>query len=699
MRHLLLLCLLFFTNLISFAQDFQLKNRLYELESAVISGDRGALEKLAANLDDTTRVIEMLGYHVIDTKVRNITMRILEENCLFTNEEFLFDSSITAASFLQFLRRNPVAFDSLTQMFLITPLSQLAIPYQLKILPEAEVKQAGKNLMLPPYPDWYPAAVIDTLLYKKNAAVLLRLAAAWFHSRSRFNRYSYHDKEMLAYIKRLTHLDIGVPDEDGSYTFLYERDYSAVAKRNLLTYFVHHYRDYVWDDKSGFFVNIREYPQIKSVAETLFPVLRSEDDSLALDAFRRLSEMDTGIVTAMSREYEKSFMQANFELPTFPFRFLPVLAQLTSYCRDNGFVYRAEGWLADALKQLETDIPFSERYRLEDLIISKLTPEEVTAVEYFGLLKNYFAETFSLGRILDKFYSRHLDQIAGDPRLLTLYLKKACLFKQLRIIGICNKYLRKFAQCTPEVVEKLRQLRQSSNDSIIRQQCQQALALHHNWLEPRIAGFRSWSGHEEDKLPNYTAAYKKIQATIKDKDKRRIAIQTLTGKISYRQLGEAIRILQKDTSMSLYDRFHFIESDFGFAIKLSEDSINRFLVNYLQKSEYELCKHYLLQMGLPCFNDKGSLDLPAAYEILKYDVVDGFVGGGGGRRDDGVYLVIKLLQLQFKTRWEFPAKACNWKGSYACDCTDEATVWRYYLRDRKLVDPDNNEPISISTNY
>jgi hypothetical protein len=96
-----------------------------------------------------------------------------------------------------------------------------------------------------------------------------------------------------------------------------------------------------------------------------------------------------------------------------------------------------------------------------------------------------------------------------------------------------------------------------------------------------------------------------------------------------------------------------------------------------------------------CLDNSGNLNYTGVYDILKYNIIDAFVGGGGGKNDDGVYLTIKLLEIKFKTTLGFPKKRCNWQGMWGCDCTDRARAWRKFLTEKKLVLPDT-EPVSIS---
>jgi hypothetical protein len=672
---------------------------LYKLEDRIIAGDIEALKEISKYIDDTTFVQEFLGYHNYPNTAQGVGFRILEENCLFTDQEIKFDSSITSAKFLKLLNNEKVSFDEITGMFLITELDKRVTSYQLKELSEIDIKRIDTTLIKPPYPDWYYESQIESFLITKNPEVLMWIASAWYKKRSRFNRYYFGDEEFLDLMKKLTNIDVGVPDEDNKVTFLYKDDYYAKARLNYLIYWTNHFKDYKWNNDRKYFENLSEIAVKKSKEEILFSLLSSKDDSVAIDAFAQLGELDPVRVANLADDYDYGIGNNNFALPTFPFRFLKQMTLLTEYCRKNGIKYRADNRLLDSLIKLKTDLPYHERYGLENNIINRLTVDGVTSVEYFGLVYGGdWNVTFSMGRILDKFYSNKWKELCSNKSDLESFLKKSALFDRLGIIGICNKYLRKFENCSKDVIDDLIVITRTTSDSDIRQQANEVLSKYSLPITSKLKQIKPWEGSNyKYGAKNLKNRYIAIKKSNKKEDDKKYAIQELFGEISYSQLGEAIRILQPDTSMEAYDRFDFIKSDFGFDINIEDSlAIKKFLDIYFSRSEYEVYKYYLKQTGMNCFTEADSLYYSGIYDILKYNVIDAFVGGGGGRKDDGVYLVIKLLEFKFKTTQRFPKKLCNSQGMYACDCEDRAKAWMNFLEKQKLVVPDKSEPPSIS---
>jgi hypothetical protein len=192
--------------------------------------------------------------------------------------------------------------------------------------------------------------------------------------------------------------------------------------------------------------------------------------------------------------------------------------------------------------------------------------------------------------------------------------------------------------------------------------------------------------------------YISILASAKERDAKVLAMLKMIGDISYAQIGKAIHLILQDTLLvGARERFEFLEADFGFAVNEYQiDEVKEFLRQYEQMTEAALYNSWLLRSGMNCFDPSGNLDLTKIYDILKYGVIKPFVGGGGGKNDDNIYLVIKMLELKFKTTLGFPKKLCKSMAMNACYCDDRVTAWLHYLEEKKLVSPDKTEPGSFA---
>ena len=681
-----------------YSQNYDLKTKLYELEDKIIKGDIEAFEEIAGYLDDTTFVQEFLGYHNYPNTAKGIAKRVFKENTLFTKTEFRFDSSVTSGKLLTLLSNNKVMFDPTTGTFLITDLTKRETAYNIKELSEYDSRRL-KSKAKSASPDWYYERRVDDFLMTHNPAVLLVIASEWYKKRSRFNRYYHNDDEFIDLMKQLTHIDLGTPDEKNKITFLYNDDYYAIARFNYLIYWVNHYKDYNWDKSKGYFVNTLEMVNKKSAEENLFPFLTQKNDSLAMDAFIKLTVMDTAKVTVLSDEYDKSYFNKNYSIPTFPFRFLKQIVVLTRYCRDNGIKYKADGWLLNSLTELSKELQFTKRYQIENELINKLKPADITAVEYWGLIyEQKWGLTYSMGRVLDKFYSKNWKEISADMKEITLFLKKAELFERLGIIGICNKYLKKFQNSSQTVLNLVDQIKNTANDYDIINAANKVInifgPIKESWVND-IPEIKIATYGVKDLKKEYLDTINKYR----NNEDRRWPLKQLFARINYAQLGEAIGLLLNGKVVDKYKQFWIIENDFGLDVSNSnrQEAIG-FLKVYNSKREYDVYKFHFEKTGIKALDASGDFLYDEVYEILKYDVVDAFVGGGGGRREEGVYPLIRMLELKFKTRLGFPEKFCESEGVYSCDCTERAKAWIDFLEEKGYAKPDKTEPISISYN-
>ena len=67
----------------------------------------------------------------------------------------------------------------------------------------------------------------------------------------------------------------------------------------------------------------------------LFEMLSSENDTIAQNAFISLTKLNPERVSELSDQYRKADISENYILPTFSFKFLKQLVQLTNYSQEN----------------------------------------------------------------------------------------------------------------------------------------------------------------------------------------------------------------------------------------------------------------------------------------------------------------------------------------------------------------------------
>ena len=92
---------------------------IYQLETRLMNGDKSALFEIAPYFNSNKKVIEFLGYHRLETVESKIAKRVVAENSLFTEEEFIITDSSTTKQFTDFLNQNndKVVFSKLATSF------------------------------------------------------------------------------------------------------------------------------------------------------------------------------------------------------------------------------------------------------------------------------------------------------------------------------------------------------------------------------------------------------------------------------------------------------------------------------------------------------------------------------------------------------------------------------------------------------
>jgi hypothetical protein len=691
--------LLFLYTLIT-CSVFGQKSFVYELEKKLMQGDKNALIEMAPYFDSVKKVTEHLGYHVLEIKESQIAKRIIAENCFFTEDDIKISDSTTSKEFTNFLiqNREKLFFSNLAQAFLLTPLENRPIRFEIREISTNRKKEledkasALKNL------EWVKSNKITNFIQKKDPEALLLIASALVKVRNRFNRNYFNENDFTELLQLLTGTEIAVENEKKELIWHIDKEYEPNAALNLLIYFSINYKNYKWNQEKSVFINPNYQAQSIGKETVLFQSLDDKNDSIAIDAFTQLTTCDSKKVIQLSNEYDKADIQSNYTLPTFPYRFLRQIVQLTEYCKDNNINYIGSSQLKTDIKKLDSELSFNARRQLEDKLISNLSLNDITALEYWALIQEKSYElTYSVGRILDIFYSKNWSKLLKDDAQLKLYLKKSKLFYDIRIIGICNNYLKKFTNSSTSTLQILNDVKTTHTD--IKQQIEKAKSIGFVKLKRANVLNKENDSNRDYDINDIEQKIYALTLNVEDSLKNEDSIVELISKINYNQIGVALKAIENITFKYHWRKYTFMERDWGFFIHDNFDSLKtreEFLKIYNTLSEYDLYAYYMDTAGIDYKNKDNSFNYDKIYELLKYDVVTAFVGGGGGKKDNEVYSLIKLLEIKHKTTLGYPPKLCNSNGMYGCNSDDRAKDWMQFFIDNNLLKEEHTEPISYS---
>ncbi|QNR24536.1 hypothetical protein [Croceimicrobium hydrocarbonivorans] len=703
-RTLAILLLFYLTVKPAVGQDISVagsNHPIYKLESRLMSGDKSALFEIAPYFDSQKKLIEFLGYHKIETVESKIAKRIVRENTLFTKAEFVITDTSTTEQFSTFLNFNKdnIVFSKFATSFLITPLNKRSVTFELREVSNYKKQELqeieGKLLSL----KWVKENKIDSLIEQQNSISLLLIASELYKFRSRFSRYYFYEEEFTNLLQYLTGTEIGVEDEQKKISWHLDKDYDPISKLNLLIYFSKYYSDYNWDVNKSVFLKPNYQVKPLRKEDLLFQLLSSESDSIALDAFIQLTICNPTNVTQLAEEYQRAGIEENYSIPSFPYRFLKQLVLLTEYCNANDIDFVGTEKLRNSVSLLQSQLSFTERRKLEDEIINSLTLDDITAFEYWAIIhQKSWGLTYSAGRILDIFYSKNWSILLAKHNYLSCHLKKAALFDELGIIGVCNNYLNKFSASSESDLIHLKTMQTVDKD--VESQIVKVLIQINNSDLNKGHGVVSWDGNRDYEVKNLEKQLDDLMTNVKDSSETDDKISEILSQINYNQISIALEAIEDYPFDTKWEKYSFMERDWGFFMagdfKLKETR-EEFLELFYQYSEYELYAYYLNIAEIDYQTD-AELDYDKIYELLKYDVIVAFVGGGGGTQDNEVYSLVKLLELTFNTTLGFPKKLCNSNNMFGCDSDERAKAWMSYLSEKKLLKQKHDEPVSFHFN-
>ena len=215
------------------------------------------------------------------------------------------------------------------------------------------------------------------------------------------------------------------------------------------------------------------------------------------------------------------------------------------------------------------------------------------------------------------------------------------------------------------------------------------------------------SEFEEQTTLRHVAELQNIGLTLSEKleasfaldisEESKAAIQeAILMRINYSQIGVVAGYFDKLSKKPGYNPTSFLYKDFGIPIfNPDKESLAQLIENHRVMKEIDFYKFYLKRFGVDFALENEELDFNKIYNILKFEIVAPFTGGGF-QRDYFTYGVIKLLELQFKTKLGFNEKLNENQSFYTYSPTKRAVKWMQYLEANHYVKPDPSVPASFN---
>lgn len=680
------------------ATDYD-STRIFQLEKNLEQGDKSALFEIASYFDSKKIIEVSLDHHRYLSTESDRSKWLVVSNSLFTDTEIQISDLTSAEQFTMFLNSNKdkIVFSDLANKFLITPLDKREVDFEIKELSSTRKKELQDHYLKIVSSTWIKEYKIDSLFKEKNPVLLLTLVSELYKRCSMEHTFSSESKKYIDLLQLMTGIEIGVINDKGKISWHIEEDVDTKSKLNLLIYFSKYYLQYSWDQNQFIFTSPNSTIKLIGKEEELFQLMMHENDSVAMNAFIRLTTCNPVIISQLLKQYTNEQSYINNCLPYHTYIFLNQLVLLTEYCKTNNIDYLGSLDLRKNIEKLQQELPFLERRLLEDKLIQSLSLDDITAFEYWALIyqKNFYLD-FSAGRILDIFYSRNWQKLLNNKKHLECFLKKSKLFSQLGTFDICNNYLIKFSHSSDTTLLMLRKYQTMDTD--IQEQLSLIVSL--NFKENQTRNEKT--SPKENKVYHVDNLEKKLLKFANnihaDPNNPGNFIELLS-QISYEQIPTAIHTIQNDSFRAYGKIFRFMEEDWGFFMVGNfeeKETRDTFLKLYAQYSEYQLYAYYLDLADIDYKNEDNTLNFDKIYEMLKYDITVSFANQFKIKYDNQVYSLIKLLELTFQTTLGFSKKFCDSYNMDYCDASERAKAWMKYLTDHKSLKQKHDEPVSFN---
>lgn len=231
-----------------------------------------------------------------------------------------------------------------------------------------------------------------------------------------------------------------------------------------------------------------------------------------------------------------------------------------------------------------------------------------------------------------------------------------------------------------------------------------------NILSTYLAESELISEFEEQLTLRHIAELQNVGLTLTEKleasllldiseESKAVIQEVILMRINYSQISEVAQYFDKLSKKSGYSPTTFLYKDFGIPIFNPDvQAVTELINNHKLLKEYDFYMFYLKKFGVDFLRDKDQLDFYKIYNILRFEIVSPF-SGGGFQRDYFTYGIIKLLELHFDTRLGFHEKLNENQNFNTYNASQRAVKWMQFLEDRQLVKPDPSVPASFNRLY
>ena len=310
---------------------------------------------------------------------------------------------------------------------------------------------------------WVRYNALQDLKKIRDPKVLWYLAAQVFQQKGA-TRYNWQiDTNPMNLLRSLTRAEVLVPNINGTWTTELK---DKTARLNFVRYWQEHYKDYRWDATLNRFVNtqeeIKENPQSERFRRE-FKKLHSRDQRVATAAFEKLANEQPLIALQSLPEQKFVIFPQSYRLPVYPYLSLEVLIRLRNYCESEGLTYLMhQKTIKEKATDLNERVTTQKRIELENELYKSLNLNNITALEHWAILSENLSWRlgYSLGRVLQRFYSNYRDSLFQQPKHLKLFMNKCVWFAKLRPKGLGAKYLSFLGNISTPEQQQLDKIRQ-----------------------------------------------------------------------------------------------------------------------------------------------------------------------------------------------------------------------------------------------
>lgn len=283
----------------------------------------------------------------------------------------------------------------------------------------------GKVISTRDCPPWIFQNAVKELKASRDPIQLFFFAGKYFQERNSQANEILTRKDWFDLVKNLSRVNL-YRDSACTRSVGHSDILPLRELKQYLLFWAGHYQQFTWSEAQSGFVHQGLLSKEKEQYEKYFPLLTKSNDSISREAYYQLIKAPVTLLQEMLPEQQNLNPRLHRSLPPWRYGLLSIANQLYHLDPEGWKAFNEDEDLQILLSQLQRETNPSRRFRLEEALIQKITPVQLTGFEIWALVHSNQDQTnLSAYRIIRTIYHQNLCYFWKNEAKANLFFLKA----------------------------------------------------------------------------------------------------------------------------------------------------------------------------------------------------------------------------------------------------------------------------------